>query len=103
MGRPERKVEVHSCVFEHQIDLAREAINCISKKDSLNKEDIQAIKILIKLCEFTVVAYEEKNELSDVNDICLNLNATDGNFNDFINEHFKKVKKYVESSHSNSY
>lgn len=51
MARPNRDVTMHRDVLLHQMRKICEAIHLLSKKDSLNDYDIQAIKILLSICE----------------------------------------------------
>ncbi len=49
MARPNREINVHYHFFEIQAIKVKDSIGLITQKDSLNDNDIQAIKTLIEV------------------------------------------------------
>lgn len=51
MPRPDREISVHRYFFEAQAMEVKKAIERMIKKDSLNDDDIQAVKGLVQVYE----------------------------------------------------
>lgn len=51
MAKPNRNISIHKCFFSYQAGQVKEAMRCLIQKNSLNAEDIQAMKVLIGVYE----------------------------------------------------
>lgn len=63
MASPNREISIHKCILDNQAKKVLFAVNVLSKKDSLNDCDIQAIKALVEVYESLTNPTREMNEL----------------------------------------
>lgn len=59
MAKPNREVLVHRGIFQELARRTQKSIFFLSQKESLNEEDIQAIKILVGVLEVLISPEKE--------------------------------------------
>ena len=66
VAKPDTNVSVHRCFFIKHEQKAKEALMILLNKESLNDDDIQAIKVLTEILEAMVNPLQENDILLSV-------------------------------------